>query len=188
MRIRPREVQTEGASVAGLPMLIAATMLAVLFLAASPAWAQEATHTPGTERTPDLSEEAGEGTAEVPRARYDEETGERVVNEVTDTETPASEGSNPSSPAADSGPGAAEPTAEPAAEPVATSKVEPLPKPPAPQAPKEQTPLLPKTGGVDLLPIFLGTSCLAVGALSLLLGHDSGRLSARLVDRPPEGR
>lgn len=178
MRIRPREVQAEGADIVGLPMLGVAAMLAVLFLAASPAWAQEATNTPG-----------GEETAEVPRDRYDEEPKERTVTQVTKTETPTSESSIPSSPEAKSGSeAAAEPVAEPAAEPIATPKAEPLPELPARQTLKGQTPVLPKTGGADLLPLFLGVSCLVVGALALLLGRGGSRPGNRPLDGPPEGR
>lgn len=196
MRIRPREVQAEDAHVAGrtredaagLLKLSVAVMFAVLFIAAAPAWTQEATNTPGTEGTPDLSEETGEDTVEVPRDRYDEKPGERTVAEVTKTGTSASESSIPSSPEAKPDLEATvEPVAEPAAEPTAAPKAEPLPKLPAPQAPKGQAPVLPETGGVDLLSLFLGASCLVVGALALVMGR-GGRPGARPVDRPPEGR
>ncbi len=205
MKIRPREVQAKGVDLAGrfceyaavckermpgdhaakLLMLGAATMLAVLFIAVSPAWAQEATNTPEPEGTPDLPDETGEQKTEVPRGQYDEEPGERTVAEVTKTETPAYENSIPSSPKAKPGPEApVEPVAEPSAEP----KAEPLPKLPARQTPKGPTPILPKTGGADLLPLFLGASCLVVGVLALVLGRGGGRPGVRPVDRPPEGR
>jgi micrococcal nuclease len=115
-----------------------------------------------TERTvPDLPEETSEETAEVPYGRY-EESEESIVAEVTVPET-ASTSSAP-----EGGHGIeveTGPVAQPTADPTATSR----PALPTRQTPEGQVPVLPETGGATSLPLFLGTSCIAAGVLSLAL-------------------